>query len=353
MPPRAALAASRLALFALALSAWDCAGGSGTRPGSEGNPAAGGSGAGGNGGVAAVGAPVTFVIDLGATRRPVSDAIYGINAYPGANLLVGRSTKWGLFRFGGNSYTAWNWETNDENAGSDLPNFPNYNSFMPTGSPDSNTAGAVLDGVVSIDKAQSHAAASLVTVSLQDYVAADHAGDVANPSEFAVSARFIRNLASKGSELCSCAPEAPSCVSGCLIDRNDGSVYQDEYVHFLKTLFPSSQDSPSTGIFFDLDNEPDAWWLTHREVWTAVDANNLSSYDEISDRNVTFATAIKAEWPEALVFGPSVTSLDGMVSAGHDYASSHKPTEFLDYYLTRMAAASASAGTRLLDVLDV
>jgi hypothetical protein len=72
------------------------------------------------------------------------------------------------------------------------------------------------------------------------------------------------------------------------------------------------------------------------------------SYDDIVSRDLRFAAAIKAVWPETKVFGP-VVSQDGMVYA-HSYSDAHWPTEFLDYYLQQMAAA---AGQPLLDVLDV
>jgi hypothetical protein len=287
--------------------------------------------------------PLTFTIDAAAARKPISDAIYGINAYPEADYLSNNAIGWGLFRWGGNSYSAWNWETNDSNAGQDLSDHPNYNSFMPLGRPDANTAGAVLDGVVSVGKAKERGAVSLVTVSLQGAVAADHAGGVPVAS-YAPSARFFPNHAAKGAPLCTCKAGDTACT-GCAIDTADGNVYQDELVAYLRALYPDG------GIYFSLDNEPDAWNGTHLEVWNALDADK-TTYEGITNRAKQFAAGIKAAWPQALVFGPVTASLDGLVSAGGDYQSAHKPTEFVDYYLAQMAAAEAASGVRLLDVLD-
>ena len=45
------------------------------------------------------------------------------------------------------------------------------------------------------------------------------------------------------------------------------TVYQDEYVNYLKTLYPAAFTANSaTPIWFDLDNEPDLWSSTHPEV---------------------------------------------------------------------------------------
>jgi hypothetical protein len=76
------------------------------------------------------------------------------------------------------------------------------------------------------------------------------------------------------------------------------------------------------------------------------------TYDDILSRDEVYAGAIKSVWPSAQVFGP-VVAQDGLAYA-HSYEHDpHYPTEFLDYYLEQMAAASSDAGQPLLDVLDV
>ena len=75
------------------------------------------------------------------------------------------------------------------------------------------------------------------------------------------------------------------------------------------------------------------------------------TFDDIVSRNTTFATAIKAAWSTAKVFGP-VVAQDGIIYA-HDYSDPNLPTTFSDYYLSKMAAASVTAGKPLLDAFDV
>jgi hypothetical protein len=82
------------------------------------------------------------------------------------------------------------------------------------------------------------------------------------------------------------------------------------------------------------------------------------TFAQVAQYDTTFATMIKATWPAAKVFGP-VVAQDGVIYGG-DYddpnlkaADGGVGTIFTDYYLQKMAAASASAGHALLDSYDV
>jgi hypothetical protein len=161
-------------------------------------------------------------------------------------------------------------------------------------------------------------------------------------------AAFVRNFPVKPGPYCTC-PTAGECDGGCAIGA--GPVYQDEFVHFLRSQFGAG----GAPVLFSLDNEPNYWGGSHPDLWPTSGSLPCQTfdvtYDDIVSRNVTFAAAIKSAWPEAKVFGP-VVAQDGLVYA-HSYFDVHGPTEFLDYYLRSMAAASLSAGKPLLDVLDV
>jgi mannan endo-1,4-beta-mannosidase len=126
-------------------------------------------------------------------------------------------------------------------------------------------------------------------------------------------------------------------------------VYQDEFVNFIETTYASS----AATVFFDLDNEPNYWGFTHPEVWPFTGAvpcetPTVVTYDDILNRDMTYAAAIKTASPTAKLFGP-VVAQDGIVYAHSYSADPHFPTEFVDYYLAQMAAATSP----LLDVLDV
>jgi len=61
---------------------------------------------------------VTFAIDSSQDVRPISRFIYGMNGWDPAV----RPANLALSRSGGNRMTAYNWETNDSNAGADFQN---------------------------------------------------------------------------------------------------------------------------------------------------------------------------------------------------------------------------------------
>src|SRR5262249_9534061 len=149
-----------------------------------------------------------------------------------------------LLRSGGNRMTAYNWENNASNAGSDYM-FQN-DSFLST----SNTPGAAVKGT--LDGARPIGAAAILTVPIVDYVAADKNGgaDVRTSGSNYLPPRFKQNRGVKGSAL-STPPDAP-----------DAFVKEDEFVNWAKTTAGTSGPT----VLFSLDNEPDLWQFTHAEV---------------------------------------------------------------------------------------
>jgi hypothetical protein len=116
-------------------------------------------------------------------------------------------------------------------------------------------------------------------------------------------------------------------------------------VNWVNHEFPGAQD-PAHPVFYCLDNEPDLWPSTHPRIHP-----DPTSYAELAQKTLAYATAIKNVSPAALIFGPvsygwyGYTTLQGAPdAAGRD---------FLEFWLASVAAAEQSAGRRLVDVLDV
>src|SRR6516165_7295999 len=126
----------------------------------------------------------TININTNNNRQAISPYIYGYNGCPaGARNLT-------FCRYGGNRLTAYNWENNYSNAGSDWQ-FQNDNGL------DSSTAPG--DAVRSfINATQNAGGTALITVPIVDYVAGDAAGPVAS-SDYQSLTRFKANKARKGS----------------------------------------------------------------------------------------------------------------------------------------------------------
>lgn len=262
-------------------------------------------------------ATISVSVDLSRTA-PISPYIYGTNGGDWG----GRAKHLTLWRWGGNRTTAYNWENNASNAGTDWYN--QNDDFLGGGT---TPMGAVLNAAAG---PRGRNAAVLITVPTVGYVAADKngGGDV-NQTPNYLQTRFRVSRATKGSALAT----KP--------DLNDGFVNQDEFVYNLRRKWGTTKP-----VWYALDNEPDLWPTTHPRIHP-----DKPTYAEVVQRSTDYGKAIKAQAPDALVFGP--------VSYGwYGYATLQDAPDangrfFLDTYLAKMKAASSKAGTRLLDVLDL
>jgi Glycoside hydrolase family 44 len=266
-------------------------------------------------------ADVTFTIRTDMDVHAISPLIYGWNggdAVPADGQTVIRS--------GGNRWTAYNWENNASNAGSDYM-FENDNYL------DSSTApGDALKST--LDPAKMNSLTALITVPIVDYVSADTSpgGDVRSSGASYLMTRFKQNRPTKGSAF-TLTP-----------DTTDAYVYQDELVNWVKTNYGAQP------VIFSLDNEPDLWSGTHAEVHPAP-----VTYAELVLRNTQYATAVKAVWPTAEVSGFVSYGWVGYLYLQESSTSSDVAMhgQFIPYYLDQMKAAAQTAGHRLVDYLDL
>jgi hypothetical protein len=320
-------------------------GGSGTDAGpapGAGGGSSGGSGGAGNGGAAGMGtggglgggtfvtpgdpgaSDVVFTIDSSGTTHPISPYVYGTNQ----GNFTGEAKGLTLSRVGGNRLTAYNWENNASNAGSD------YMYENDTYISASKVAGDPMKKAV--QSATSAGASIIMTVPTAGWVSADTSGpDDPHPASTSViQQHFFPIIAQKGS-----AFAYPP-------DTTDSKVYADEFVAWLESQFPNAQTDPARRIFYMLDNEPDLWSFTHSEIHP-----DPTTYAELAQKCTDFATAIKAVAPKAIVFGPANYGWQGF--ANLQGAPDAGGRDFINTFLDSMKAAETKAGKRLLDVLDV
>lgn len=262
-------------------------------------------------------ADVRFTIRSDQDVRAISPLIYGTNST--RDLATNRQS---AIRLGGNRWTAYNWENNASNAGSDWC-YQN-DGYLSS----SNTPGAAI--TPTMDQARTAGATLVVTVPIVDYVAADKLGgcDVRNTPNY-LQVRMRQNRHTKSGSL-SLTPDA-----------SDGAVYQDEFVNWVRS------SANGVRVVFSLDNEPDLWSSTHPEVHP-----NPVTYSELATRNIDFARAVKRVWPAAKVSGPVNYGFYGFETLqGAPDAGSHG--NFLDWWLQQMRAAEVANGVRLIDYLDL
>jgi hypothetical protein len=262
-------------------------------------------------------ADVRLTVRSDTAVRAISPLIYGVNGTP--SLAQNRPT---VVRSGGNRMTAYNWENNASNAGND---YQYQNDAYLTAS---NTPGEAVRPLV--ESAHTSGAAALLTVPIVDYVAADKngGGDIRNTANYQMT-RLKANQATKG---------APFTTTPDPADRN---VYQDEFVAWAQGRFTGG------ALLYSLDNEPDLWSSTHPEVHAAA-----VGYDELVQRSVTFARAIKSVAPTSPVLGFVSYGYSGYTTLQSAPDRAGKG-EFIDYFLGKMKAAEASEGKRLVDYLDL
>lgn len=236
-------------------------------------------------------ANVRFTIDSAATK-PISPYIYGINFYNPQTY----NTPAMLDRLGGNRWTGYNWETNASNAGRDW--YYQNDTHMGSGNP-----GQAVEG--SLDAASAANRGIVVTVPMSGYVAGDTAGPV-QYAETQSKARFKEIVPQKESVY-------PGSSLSLAPNETDEYVFTDEYVNWVE------QNKGDADVFYSLDNEPGLWGEALPSNWqpgvpTSVQPSPQGrthgalhpyapTFQELRDKTIDTAKAIKSVNPDAKVFG--------------------------------------------------
>jgi hypothetical protein len=272
-------------------------------------------------------AKVTFVINTDVRQLAISPFIYGMNldktVDPAQFAEVMAEARPGLVRMGGNRWTAYNWENNDSNAGSDYE-YQNDDYLSASTSP----GAAVLPTIEAAEKA---GVPVLLTIPVAGYVSADRdpPGSVRSSGPEYLKTRF------KVDE-----PTAPRPLTA---TPNEAlpDVYQDQYVYWLSKTVPGAQ------LMFSLDNEPDLWSSTHSEIHPAP-----TTYTELLSKDLAYAAAVKKVDPAAAVTGPVSYGWEGYETL-QDAPGSAKYGNFLDWWMRHVKAADAKDATTLINDLDL
>jgi hypothetical protein len=267
---------------------------------------------------------VTFVINTDANQRAISPLIYGINLdeglSPGLYASVIAEARPTLIRLGGNRWTAYNWENNFSNAGSDYL-YENDQYLSSSTSP-----GAAILSTVRNDEA--HGITTLVTIPIAGLVSADDDGPVPldNPPDLA---RFRVDK-----------PTDPSPLTT-TPDTKDDFVYQNQFVYWL------THAAPGASLMFSLDNEPDLWDSTHQEIHP-----DPTTYTELLSKDVAYAAAVHKVDPSAPITGPVSYGWEGYLTL-QNAPDSAQYGNFLEWWMRQIKTADTKAGTSLVTDLDL
>ncbi|MEU3456444.1 glycoside hydrolase family 44 protein [Micromonospora sp. NPDC006766] len=293
-----------------------------------------------------------LTVDATAGRHAISPYIYGMSF---ADEALARDIRLPVHRYGGNHTTRYNFRTDTTNRASDwyFENIPNDNP-----DPASLPKGSETDRFVQQNKATG--TQTVMTVPMLGWIAKDRA-------------RSCGFSVEKYGPQESTDYWAPDCGNGkkpdgSLITGNDptdtsvavGPEYITDWITHLKGQFGSAANG---GVqFYDLDNEPDLWHSTHRDVRPAG-----LGYDELRDRTYQYAAAIKAADPGAKTLGPVGWGLNSTIFSGLDQdvcsrtgcwgnppdKAAHGGQDLGPWYLDRMREYEEQHGTRILDYFDI
>lgn len=269
-----------------------------------------------------------------APAQPINELIYGgsANAWE-----AGQSAQ----RFGGNPLSRYNWELGAWNTGSDwyFENIKQKNTLF--------------DGIGEQLKGKHRTA---LVVPILGWVAKD-----------GVSFGFPR---AKFGEQRKYDPYKPEAGDGARPDGTliaPGSPEQTSLAappelieSWVKKLVAQAAAAGHVGSPVDiyiLDNEPALWDVTHRDVHPQP-----TSYDELLDRTIKYASAIRRADPAAVIAGPAEWGWLGYMNsavdrvAGYDKQpdrKAHGGQALVAWYLKQLADHEKRTGTRLLDMLDL
>lgn len=265
------------------------------------------------------------VVTINPTQtQSISPYIYGLNSSASMTNAPSGVT---FDRKGGNRWTAYNWENNASNAGSDY--LYQSDSYVGGGT----TPAEAVRSFIASDRSRNQA--SLVTVQLQGYVAADTNGPT-DPNGADLATRFKQVVNKKGSAF----TLSPNVA--------DANVYMDEYVWALNQKIPGIFSSTTTlPTFVSLDNEPDLWSETHSEIQTTTPPTS-NSYIA---KTISLTQALKDQFPDMVTFGPVNYGFLGMYN-WQEESGFTSDYWFADKYLSSLKTASDSYGRRLVDVYD-
>jgi hypothetical protein len=294
--------------------------------------------------VPVVPADIALSVDVLADRHTISPYIYGLNF---AKSAFADEIDLPLRRWGGNLTTRYNWTTSHTNHGSDwfFHNNTHYNPYT--------FANETADQWVQQNTASG--AQSLISLPMTGWVAKN--GDQ-NACGFPAADYPIQDDFDDESGYPDCGNGTQGGAPLAGNPTNTSQAVTASFVAAWVTHLKNNAAVNGAVQFYGLDNEPDIWFETHRDIWPIG-----WKYIEFRDRTYQYAAAIKTADPSAKLFGPGVhgwtyyfhSPYDGQREDwdSPDDRNANNDTPFIEWYLQQMRAYELAHGVRLLDYLNV
>lgn len=289
--------------------------------------------------------PADLAIDCRRPSHPISPLIYGI-AFDNLREHEDKH-QWTLGatarRWGGNAASRYNWKLgNAWNTASDY-----YFRNVELGYDPSYTYDSFLEAN------RQHGLKSALTLPMLGWVAKDTTSMSFPASRFGRQQEMDPDVPEAGNGVSplgknlkpgpptlTSVPAPPEFIAEWVREIRSGDVQRGRSVHM-----------------YILDNEPMLWNSTHRDVHPRP-----TTYDELLEKTIAYASVIRREDKEALIAGPAVWGWTAYlysaadVEPGRRQRADHKAhggVPLLPWYLRKLREHEQKTGVRLLDVLDV
>ncbi len=299
------------------------------------------------GGTGATGPTIT--IDANQVVRQISDEIYGLNF---ADPSLASTLDLPVNRWGGNATSRYNYLLDTTNLASDF-----FFENSPGDASNANNLPASSSANDFVRDNQSRDTESIITVGMLGWTPNGRNQLGSFPVDVYGAQQSVNMY-------------RPNNGNG--IDLNGNPIVNDPLItstavdetfvgDWVSHLVSEHGTAANGGVqYYALDNEPMLWNATHRDVHPTG-----ASYDEVLNKGILYADAIKSADPTAKTLGPTVWGWTAYFYSALDQAAGgawwENPTDrnahggqaFLPWYLQEMAAAETALGKRLLDYLDI
>lgn len=273
-------------------------------------------------------------LDCRAQAKPISPLIYGIAQGIGSS---GETAH----RIGGNAMTRLNWDLgNVWNTGNDWF-FENVKS---------NDAGLPFW----LSESQSHGIKMALTVPTIGWVAKDATSSGFPRGKFGPQRKYDEHRPEagdgfdpNGKPLKPLGPEQTSEEAS-----------PERIGKWVEAIRARDRQSGKRSVeLYMLDNEPDLWHNTHRDVHPEP-----LTYDELLDRTLRYGAAVRKADPEGIIAGPASWGWSGYFFSAKDSVAgamlqpdrrAHGGAPLIPWFLQQLQMHERRTGERVLDVLDV
>lgn len=280
----------------------------------------------------APGKPLRIQVRCDAQATKISPLIYGIAGSIEDAARLGVTAR----RWGGNPTSRYNWQGSFWNTAQDwfFENgaAPPYTKFL--------------------DESAGRGALSALTIPTIGWVAKDATSSAFPVSVYGPQGKTDPWHPDIGNGV---SPGGANLVG--VPGRTSVAAPPDWIKHWIASIVASDAKAGSHSVYeYILDNEPMLWSVMHRDLHPEP-----LSYDELLDRTIRYAGAIREADPNALIAGPAEWGWSGYFYSAKDLAPglkhgdrlAHGDSPLIEWYLKSLRAHEQKTGTRLLDVLDL